>query len=390
VTRVLVIAHSAHEGGAEHCLNTMLRHLDRSRFSATIVFACDGPMADAAREMGYEVRLLPLSWWLFVDANRWYFKNLLGSWRRVRQLARSIREEKVDIVYTNTAVVFEAAAAARRAGVPHVWHVHEVLQPCSGLRPLAPIRWIQRFIRRRSTHVVFESDAARRVFESAVPLTRASVVPNSLRFGRGDAPPSKRDARQALGLPQDRWIVGFVGQMIDRKNPLLLVEAFARLPGADDAHLLMAGDGPLREQVDARIRALGLRERSTLLPFQRDVATTMAAMDVLALPSRQESFGLVLVEAAALGKPVVACRSQGPEEIVDDCVTGLLVPQDDPTALAGALARLHESPETGDELGAAARKSVFERFDPATNTRAIERILEEAIASVASTSSPRP
>jgi glycosyltransferase involved in cell wall biosynthesis len=367
----------------------MLRHWDRSRFSATIVFASDGPMAQSARDMGYDVRIMPLAWWLFVDVNRWYVKNLMASWRRVRQLARWVREERFDLVYTNTAVVFEGAAVAWRAGVPHVWHIHEVLQPRSGLRPLAPVRWIQQFIQRRSTHVIFESDAARRIFESAVPLDRATVVPNSLRFARGDDAPTKQDARAKLDLPPHRWIVGFVGQMIDRKNPLLLVEAFARMYDADNALLLMAGEGPLRDQVEARIQSLGLQERTRLLPFQRDIATTMAALDVLALPSRQESFGLVLVEAAALGKPVVACRSQGPEEIVDHGQTGLLVPQEDPDALAGALTRLRNSPTTGTEMGAAARRRVFERFDPAVNTRAIESIMDEAIARGASQAGAR-
>jgi glycosyltransferase involved in cell wall biosynthesis len=367
-TRVLIVAHSANEGGAEHCLDTVLRHLDRSRFEAIVVFACDGPMADSARRLGYDVRIMPLSWWLFVEPNRWYFKNLLGgAWSRVRRLAQLVRDEHIDLVYSNTAVVFEGAAAARRAGVPHVWHIHEVLDRRGGLRPLAPLAWIQRFVRRHSQRVIFESRAARDVFERTAPLPQATVVPNSLRFSPDDATPTRREARQALELPDNAWIVGCVGQLIDRKNPLLAVDAFSKLAGRSDAFLVIAGEGPLRPQVEVRLAAHGLTDRCRLLPFQRDVRTLLAALDV----------------------PAVACRSQGPEEIILDGETGLLTPQEDAAALAAALDSLQADPERARAMGAAARRHVSDQFDPERNTRAIEAIWTEAIGAQSTTRGPQ-
>jgi len=386
LTRVLIVAHSANEGGAEHCLDTLLRHLDRSRFNAIVVFARDGPMADSARRLNYDVRIMPLSWWLFVEPNRWYFKNLLGgAWPRVRRLARLIRDERIDLVYSNTAVVFEGAAAARLAKVPHVWHIHEVLDRRGGLQPLAPLAWIQRFVRRNSQRVIFESRAAREVFEQTTVLPHAAVVPNSLRFSCDEAAPARQDARRTLNLPENAWIIGFVGQLIDRKNPLLAIDAFAELSGREQALLVLAGEGPLRPQIEARLEAHGLTNRSQLLPFQRDVRMLLAALDVLVLPSRQESFGLVLVEAASLGVPAVACRSQGPEEIILEGVTGLLTPQDDAAAMAEAFGTLQANPEKARAMGASAQRCVAEQFDPVRNTRAIENIWSEAASAAAST-----
>jgi glycosyltransferase involved in cell wall biosynthesis len=245
--------------------------------------------------------------------------------------------------------------------------------------------WIQRFVRRHSTRVIFESRAAREVFERTAPLPQATVVPNSLRFAPDDAAPGRDDARRSLGLSESAWIVGCVGQLIDRKNPLLAVDAFARLAAREHACLVFAGDGPLRPHVESRLAALGLGDRSRMLPFQRDVRTLLAALDVLVLPSRQESFGLVLVEAASLGVPAVACRSQGPAEIILDGETGLLVPQEDSGALTAALDSLQADPERARQLGAAARRHVADQFDPTRNTRAIEAIWTEALAAKSTT-----
>jgi len=106
----------------------------------------------------------------------------------------------------------------------------------------------------------------------------------------------------------------------------------------------------------------------------------LAAIDVLVLPSREESFGLVLVEAGAYAKPVVACRSQGPDEIVVHGETGFLVPQDDAPGLASALRRLLESAELRRRMGVAGRQRVRECFHPQTNTRRLEALTKSLLA----------
>ena len=93
----------------------------------------------------------------------------------------------------------------------------------------------------------------------------------------------------------------------------------------------------MRQEIQASIGRLGLEDRCQVLGFQHDVRPVLRAADVLVLPSRQESFGLVLLEAAAHRKPVIACESEGPAEIIVPGKTGLLVPQDEPTALARAI-----------------------------------------------------
>jgi glycosyltransferase involved in cell wall biosynthesis len=373
--RALTIAHSASRGGAEYCLDTTLRQLDRAACEATVVFPFEGPMAGAAREYGYDVRIAPLSHWLYFQKNAWYWKNLLGrSWANVLRLRKMIHEVGADVVYTNTSAIFESALAARLAGVPHVWHVHEVLADGNQMQQLLPLPVMKRLIYRLSNRMVFESHAARRVFETSTPGDKSEVVYNSLRL----APGGPHD-RERFGFCPDDFVLGFVGQFNDRKNPLALIRALAKAACLPRLRCLFAGEGPLEAAMRTEVARLGLAEHCRIIGFQADVAPLMQAIDVLVLPSRQESFGLVLVEAASLGKPAIACRCEGPSEIVVDGQTGLLVPQDDVEHLARAIERMFADDGCRARMGEAARRRANEEFCPVKNTRKLERLLAEVI-----------
>src|SRR5438132_13890958 len=106
--RILFIAHSAQRGGGEYCLDTTLRHLDRSRFEPIVVFPHEGPLADSAREIGIEVIVLPLCHWLCFGRNAWYWKHLAVDLpRNVLKLRRLIRDREIDLVYSNTSPVVD-------------------------------------------------------------------------------------------------------------------------------------------------------------------------------------------------------------------------------------------------------------------------------------------
>jgi glycosyltransferase involved in cell wall biosynthesis len=354
--------------------------LDRRQFEPLVVFPDEGPMVDAARALGCEVLVQPCCHWLYFRRNAWYWKNLAGRMApNVMALKRLIRERGIDLVYTNTSAIFEAALAARLARVPHVWHIHEVLQTGSAMDQLLPLRVMKRLIAKFSSVVVFESEGSRRVFEQSTPLTHGRVVYNSLRLANTDAIALRQTHRDALGIGPDDWVVAFMGQFIDRKNPLLLIRAAEHLRHLLRIRWLFVGEGPLQETMEQQIQALGLSDCCRVIEFQADVQPVMNAMDVFALPSRQESFGLVLIEAGAYGKPVVACRSQGPNEIVVDQDTGFLVPQDDAQSFAARIKELYESRSGALAMGEAGKRRVQELFDPAINTRRLETIFNEVL-----------
>ena len=378
--RILFAAHSGSQGGAELCLDTTLRHLDRSKYDAVAYFCWDGPMADSARKLDVPVKILPLGWWMCYAPSPWHFKNLLlGSIPRIWRLFRAIKRERIDLVYTNTAVIFEAAIAARLARVPHVWHVHEVMTT-SHMKPrILPLGLITRLVGWLSGRVIFESVASRQLCRKLIPPAKSLTVYNSVRFSEGQTAADPADTRARFGLEMEHCLIVWIGRFSRRKNPLMLIRAVARMKEAAGARFLFVGEGPLEQEIIDAVNGSGLRDTCRLAPFQDDVRPLLEAADLLVLTSQEESFGLVLVEAGACGIPVVATRSQGPAEIVADGQTGLLVDPQDEEELAAGIDRLVADPPARRRMGTAARVRVAERFSAEKNTREIENVFDELI-----------
>jgi glycosyltransferase involved in cell wall biosynthesis len=378
--RVLFVAHSAFQGGAELCLDTLLRTLGSDKYQATVLFPWEGPMADSARALGFCVAVRPLNWWMCWGFSRWYFKTLLfRTLPNILGLVRYLRRNRIELVYSNSAVLFEPALAARIAGVPHIWHVHEVLEPGNVTAPVLPIWLVKRLVRGLSRRIIFESNASRNVYADAEQDQKSAVVYNCVRFPDRTVSLDREEARRRLGFGDEQQVVSFVGQFSERKNPLLLARAAARIADRSKLRVLFVGEGPLREELLRAIASLGLSDCCQVLPFQQDVTGVLAATDVLVLPSRQESFGLVLVEAAALGKPSIATRTEGPSEIIVDGVTGFLITPDDEAELAQKLIDVFGPEVDRRQMGQAAACRAREMFSATEYAGKIEKIIEESL-----------
>lgn len=384
--RVLFAAHSAQPGGAEYCLDILLKGIDRSIWDAEVVFACEGPLVDTPRSLGIQANILPMSWWMGYEPSFWYWRNLVRWPWRVARLARKLRKQKFDLVYTNTAVIFEAALAARVAGVPHIWHVHEMLTPIYW-RSLVPLYVIRRCISRWARAIVFESRGALRVFEEDFEQYPAKitgkrtcevyVVPNPLRI----VPPSvtRRDrcrAREALGISGGEFLILWIGQFIPRKNPKLMLSAYRKSQMPGRSILIMLGDGPLRTELIHEVKTFDQKNKRVILDgFKTNIEQYLQAADVLVLTSSEESFGLVLLEAAGFSLPVIATDSGGPRDIVDHGKTGFLVEPEDDFAIAHNLAALATNGEMRERMGQAARDRVLNEFTAQRYVAEIQEIM---------------
>jgi glycosyltransferase involved in cell wall biosynthesis len=192
------------------------------------------------------------------------------------------------------------------------------------------------------------------------PVTVANMGVDLGRFTPGD----RTAARARLRLAPNGPVVLFVGGLTARKNPLVLLQAFARVRAArPDARLALVGDGPLRGAVAAGVRRLGLGGAvlaTGALPHA-EVADWMAACDVLALPSLVEPLGVVALEALASGRPVVATRVGGTPEVVPVPRAGALVDPADPRGLAAALVGVLAAPPAPAACRAAAEPNGVDR-----------------------------
>jgi glycosyltransferase involved in cell wall biosynthesis len=181
-------------------------------------------------------------------------------------------------------------------------------------------------------------------------------------------------------------VVGTVGRLADQKSLHVLLEATPRLLAEDPGtRVLIVGDGPLRPVLERQARRLGVDGAVVFAGYQTDVVPAYAAMDVFVLPSRYEGFGIVFLEAMALGVPVVGTRVIGSEDAVVDGVTGLLVPHGDAPALAAAVLRLFSDGALREAIRTQAARKVAQdhsRESMAAHTESFYRELLGAPAGV--------
>jgi len=191
------------------------------------------------------------------------------------------------------------------------------------------------------------------------------VVPN---FVEPDAfevptPRARADARAALGVPAGARVVGVVARLDPVKDHATLIRAFALLaPRLAEAHLVIAGDGPGRAELESLATGLGLRERIHFAGMLPSRPNPHHWFDVSALASLSEGFPNSVVEAMAAARPVVATDVGGIRDALTDGETGLLVPAADPAAFAGALERLLRDPAAAEAMGRAGRARAEEHF----------------------------
>lgn len=328
-------------GGAEVWMLETAIALGRRRVTVGLVAQPGSELLARARGAGLPTAAIPIRF----DGAPWTLALLTHRLRRWRPRA---------VIANLTKDLKAAAPAARLAGVPCRLATRESDFP---LKANFYYRW---YFTRAATGVLVNSEATRRtVLDSAPWLDPARV---HLLYKGIDV--DRYRCREAA--PGD-GTVGFAGQLIGRKGLGTLMDAWSLLesaPGSGGARrLLVAGRGPLRATLETWRAGLRRPGAVELLGHLEDPAPFYRMLDALAMPSRSEGFGLVAAEAGACGVPVVATNASSLPEIVQDGVTGLLVPPGDAPALAAALRRLLGNRELAAGLGQAAAARVRARFD---------------------------
>ena len=362
--------------------------LDRDRFEPLVVLPAEGPLRERLGASGCATEVAPLAWW--IPASNWsreeFLAQLAGLPQRVEGLRTMASRWGAEIVHTNTVVTIEGALAAAQLGLPHVWHLR------------APF-WAGRFPPPYFDHVTFFFHAVDQLSDRVLCVSRTverqipadcRLAPRSVLLDGvddGDAPAPPAESRDALarryGIEATSRIVACVGGIQQNKGQIDLVEAAGPLASRFPSVVFVLCGEADREygaMVRARIAALGLASRFRLPGFEKDVRSLLTHAELLVHPARAEGFGLAILEAMAAGKPVVATRSGGPEEIVEDGVSGLLVPAADPPALGAALGRVLGDAALASALARGARRRA-RRFTLAASARKTEEVYDGLLAS---------
>jgi glycosyltransferase involved in cell wall biosynthesis len=362
----------AHHGldwitGSERCLLDLVQHLDRNRFRPVVV--CNGEsLATAAEKLGATV------YWgeRFGEQH----SRFLPSRALVREARRIVREHHIRLIHAND---FQPIAwllpVARSARIPMVLHVH-----IPTTQEERCYTWSHQVAR-----VVGVSRTALEGFlDDGLPANRATVIYNAVdpaRLSAGDATALRAD----LGLSQQDVVLTAVGSLIWRKGFDILLRAFAHVRAAAPAaaaaraRLLFLGDGPQREEFEGLARSLGLADIVHFLGRRTDVPAILNASDIALSAAREEGLPLNVLEAAFFGLPTVLSDIPPHREIVQHGRTGLIVPADNVTAFADAIAQLLTDPAGRQRLGQAAREHIHSNFLIERYARQFSGLYEELL-----------
>ncbi len=363
-------------GGAERALLELVAGLDRSRLTPLVVLGSDGPLGAALRGGGVEVRIEPFPvrplWWLA------WPPTLLRLWRAARRLSRLVSERGIRIVQCGDVLGLLLLGRARRAGVRLVYYVNYLgLGPRRrALRALAP---------RIDVLVAYSRFQAAAIGRAVPALVARSVVVapgiDATAFADGDGARFRRE----IGVPEGVPLVGMLGRYDVWKGHDVFLDAAARVLAAGRELFFAMVGGVLnaaasphlsryRAAILDRREGLGLGDRVKLVEYRADVNNVLHALDIVVLPSRDEPFGMTLLEAMAAGRPVVASDSGGPAEIVEHGRSGRLFRTGDSAHLAETLCALLDDPAAARQLGQAGRAHVLECFGRARFVSAMQEV----------------
>jgi glycosyltransferase involved in cell wall biosynthesis len=346
---ILYVSHETECGGAEISLLELLSGLDRSRFRPVLATSAEGPLAARARDARVTVHLIEM-------------RRRTGWPAAARALARLARKEFAALVHANT---LRAGYVTSFLPQPRVWHVRDMSYP-----------WLARRACGRADRVIANSRATADTL--GISKAKLRVVFN------GVDPRCFEDHDRALraDLEPETVLVGIVGRIDPLKGHRVLLDALARSAG--DVWLWIVGDvafdryGDYRATLETQANELGGRVK--FLGWRDDLPEVLAALDIVVQPSTEpEAFGRSAAEAQAAGVPVIATRLGGLPEVVEEGVTGLLIPPGDSDALAEAIRSLATDPERRQAMGAAGRERAQRLFTRAAHARAIQSVYDELL-----------
>ena len=368
---ILYITELVDIGGGERSLLSLIENLDKTRFRPVLLAPKRGPFTDAVEKLNGKLCLFP-----FGAAKKIAGAIPLVSLVSISRMWRLLKRENIALVHSNCfiGIVF-ACIPAKLLGIPLVWTVHG-WSSADGIQGTL----LNYFIAR----IITVSSAVKRFItkDGKIPPEKIELVFLGIdlkRYERTDPLKIKKEFAIAENAP----VIGMVGRFQAVKGHPYFIEAAKEIkkevPGCK---FLLVGarlfdrpsDRGYPDEIRRMIVGAELENDVILTGFREDVPDILSSLNVLAFPSLRESFGLVVVEAMAVGVPVVSSRCEGPEDIIEDGITGLFVPTKDSGALSTAIVSLLKDPARARFLASTAKARVTSVFDIKAQAKKIENI----------------
>lgn len=383
-------------GGAQEVVRTLVEYLASGDCTPVVCTFRDGPLRQDIERLGITVEVLPPRRYSIVALPLCIF-DMIRIWR---SLARSLKKHSVDVVQTHLlrSLDFLVLLLLYTTNLRVVlWTFHSAsFELTADYLPkhkwlLAPKRYSHRALYRLASHLVsgfvaISDRVGKAMIEVIGPIgDKITVICNGVDTRRYGPAIDKTLIRSRLGLEANARLIIMVGTLKRVKGHCHMIEAMTSLvPRYPDLHLLLVGDGELREELQAQVARLDL-ECIHFLGNRHDVPDLLAASDIFVLPSLWEGLSMALLEAMASGLPIVASEVSGTVQAIIPNETGILVPPGDVQRLTDAIEQLLSDPVRAQAMGSAARRRVEAEFSAQKQAdehlALYHRLLDEASSS---------
>jgi glycosyltransferase involved in cell wall biosynthesis len=390
--RVLFFDHTAELGGGEIALLNLVRHLDGKEITPVVLLGAEGPLEEQLRPI-VETHVLPMS--PHVTKQRkdklgvrtlFRLRAMVDVLAYVRGLVRFIRAHDIDLVHTNSLKAdIIGGIAGRLSSCPVIWHVRDRIE--EDYLPRSVVRAFRLLSRVIPSYVIANSGATLRTLHLR-PDSHRTAIPSRIEInGHPRMASVVHDGTITRMLPAAHGDacgvlrVGLIGRISPWKGQHVFIQAaekvVRRFPAVKFLIIGAAlfGENQYERELRQLASRLGLENVVEFTGFRADIDQAISELGVVVHASTiGEPFGQVIIEGMAAGKPVVATRGGGVPEIVEDGVTGILVPMGDAPAMADAICRICADPVRAGTMGARARQRVAEHFTIEQTARKVESI----------------
>ncbi|HYM83644.1 MAG TPA: glycosyltransferase [Candidatus Dormibacteraeota bacterium] len=367
--RVVEVLATGTNGGAQEHVYNLLTRIDRSRYDVSVVSLSSGSAVRKLQHAGVPVCVIDEP------------DDAIAVGALATYLAGVQPDVVHDHMYRAEVVGTKAVLALQAAGHPRPYVVSTVHS--SRVRAHEDRELLRQLTPEMDKLIAVSRAIVSKIEDEGRTGAPVELIYNGVDLERYDHQEPCCTLRAEYGMEDGSLLVGVVARLEPEKGHPTLLEAWPHvLRQVPDAYLLVVGEGSRREALEEQVRELRIGQRVVFTGRRDDVPAVTAALDVAVLPSYREAQGLTILEAMALSRPVVATNVGGIPEVVQDGVSGLLVPPHDADALAGAIVRLLTDHPFADTLAKAGHDAVHERFCVELMVHAIEAVYDEGARTI--------
>ena len=362
-TKILHAIRQGKIGGGESHVLDLVTHLDPAKYESVVLSFTDGPMIDALKQKGIKHYVLHTE-------KPFHF----GIWKQVRKL---IADEKIDLVHAHgTRALSNTFRSAKSLNIPLIYTVHGwSFHPDQSFVVRYLREKTEHFLTRQCDKTICVSRSNQQDGQDRFNLKRSQVIYNAIDEQVFNPGLPYANIRRELGIADESFVIGYIVRFTNQKDPLTMLKGFKLLMDKNpNVHLLMVGEGALKDKAIAMVRELEIENKVTFQPFRSDVPALLNAIDLYCLPSLWEGFPIGILEAMAMQKPVVATPVDGTRELVRHNVTGAFIQQKNPDDLARVVGQLIVQPEQMKGLVRNAHLFVKENCTIPTQIEKIDRL----------------